>query len=124
MTATLRDFLLERLAEDEAVSPLNWLIFEVRDGIPGNYAIPDRVKAERAAKRAIVARHHRHDEDTDFVRFEWQSADHEEPECVGCGANFVEEYRVQHIDQCPELRSLASIYSDHPDYDEGWRPAE
>jgi hypothetical protein len=50
---TLTEFLLARIAEDEA-SATNWLRFEVRDGIPGNYAIPDRVLAECEAKRRIV----------------------------------------------------------------------
>lgn len=38
--------------------------------------------------------------------------------CDGCGdANY-----PTLVDDCPELHDLASVYADHPDYDEGWRP--
>lgn len=50
---TLTEFLLARIAEDEATAN-NVTRFEVRDGIPGKYVIKDRVLAECEAKRRII----------------------------------------------------------------------
>lgn len=60
----------------------------------------DRVLAEVEAKRRIMTRHH------DFRGW-----------CDGCGNDLT--YRIS---ECPELRDLASVYADHPDYRQEWRP--
>lgn len=97
---TLADFLLARLAEDEAVA------VEMRDDTEtwGNpYATgtsityedhfdPARVLAEVAAKRAIVEAY-RHIIEPDPVR--------------RAALEFV-------------CRTLAKVHADHPDYDEEW----
>jgi len=40
--------------------------------------------------------------------------------CDGCG--FDQEWgpSVEHVDECPELRDMASIYDQHPDYNPAW----
>jgi hypothetical protein len=58
-----------------------------------------RVLADCEAKRRIVERH-RSKPDTGG----WY--------CAGCGDDW----------PCEDLRDLASVYADHPDYDEAWRP--
>lgn len=67
---------------------------------------PARVLAECAAKRRIVERHGALDED----------------ECPGCGAYLDGTWRTGPGELCPDLAALASVYADHPDYREEWRP--
>lgn len=71
---------------------------------PGrHYAVEARRRlADIAAKRAIVAKY------TDCVRFEDETG---EP-TFGASAATLQDV----------LRHLASVYSDHPDYREEWRP--
>ena len=61
---------------------------------------PARVLAEVEAKRRTLGRHH------DFQGW-----------CAGCGNDLT--YRTN---DCPELRALASVYAEHPDYRDEWRP--
>ena len=67
---------------------------------------PARVLREVAAKRAILARHHRGDRN----------------ECVGCGyfGDMDDPCIDEEMENCPELVELASVWSDHPDYDPSW----
>jgi hypothetical protein len=76
---------------------------------------PARVLAEVAAKRRVLVRH--------------RPATGEEPgwfvyagACLGCGreGEFADP-RTRDINDCPELRDMASADSDHPDYKERWR---
>jgi hypothetical protein len=113
---TLTEFLLARIAEDEAVA------LEARDAPRPSYATawytgaevplplgigliktmsPARVLAECEAKRRIVG---------DFTG-ERLDADYNDcgDECVGNALHWV-------------LRALALPYADHPDYDPAWRP--
>lgn len=75
---------------------------------------PDRDLREVAAKRAIVAIHRSRAEvemDPDC----WKPL-----ACHGCGYSGVcEDPDVEDINECPELRALAAVYSDHPDYRAG-----
>lgn len=64
---------------------------------------PARVLREVAAKRRVLARHH---DDGDG--------------CYGCGFGSDEERMVKDVNDCPELRDMASIYTDHPDHDPAW----
>lgn len=90
----LVEFLLARIAEDEETAN-NWLRFEVRDGIPGNYAIPARVLAECAAKRAIV-------ESAEFLR----------------GAPSIHRDAMTYMDAV--LAKLAGVYASHAEYLDDW----
>jgi hypothetical protein len=67
---------------------------------------PDRALREVAAKRRVLARHH--DDDGDG--------------CYGCGFGNDEERMVKDVNDCPELRDMASIYADRPGYKEEWKP--
>lgn len=43
--------------------------------------------------------------------------------CEGCGfGGPCDDYWVENIDDCPTLRLLTLPYADHPDYREEWRP--
>ena len=95
---TLTEFLLARIAEDEA---------GVRDGTVGIIAISlaARILAECGAKRRILALH--------------ASG---QPWCE-CGVWDTTEHGEPGYEICPTLRLLALPYADHPDYDQEWRPS-
>ncbi len=72
---------------------------------------PARVLREVEAKRRIMARHRVGD-----PAYGWPPRS-----CEGCGeVGEICEPRVKDIDQCPELRDLASAYADHADYRAEW----
>ncbi len=74
----------------------------------------DRVLADIAAGRSIITRHRLPAED------EWQSRWHPRM-CIGCGeTGEFSDPRIRKIDNCPELRSLANVYSDHADFRSEW----
>lgn len=86
--------------------------------IPGWHTWPDvertaaAVLADIAAKRRILARH----------RTLADEGGHPTA-CVGCGGIGVEgDWRTENINDCPELRDLASAYSDRPGYRQEWAP--
>ncbi len=111
---TLADFLLERIAEDEAAAreatPGPWTAYG--DGVvlggpeptpicrsvqPWNFAHldtfgPARVLAECEAKRRIVERQR----------------------------DYAQSMR-RAVDDCPDLLALAQPYSDHPNFKDEWR---
>lgn len=70
---------------------------------------PARVLREVAAKRRVMQRHHRSDAST--------VSDY----CAGC-AHDPEGWPEIELNDCPELRDLAAVYSDHPDYRPEWAP--
>jgi hypothetical protein len=89
---TLTEFLLARIAEEEAdvahIDGVNWT--------------GDRVLAECAAKRRVIARAQR--------VFDGLYPYH---------ADEAYESRADHARD--DLRDLAAIYADHPDYREEWK---
>lgn len=97
----LTDFLLARIAEDEA-----------GNGCYGEgeyetcFRRSERIERECEAKRRIVEEHY-------FMpRHESRDFGFEDGNCVTC--------RKQ--GPCTTLRLLALPYADHPDYREEWRP--
>lgn len=108
--ATLKDFLLARIAEDEGTA----LYAQTRDDLqPEDWAgwwfghhqhysrySPARVLAECGAKRDIIADHGKGEA--------W---------CDYCA-----DYSDEPSDQCLTLRRLAKVYAAHPDYREEWKP--
>lgn len=42
--------------------------------------------------------------------------------CLGCGYYPGDINPAYDLDECPELRDLAAIYADRPDYQERWKP--
>jgi hypothetical protein len=71
---------------------------------------PARVLAEVEAKRRVLARHR-------IEPGRWGHA------CVGCGtAGDPADPVTEDINDCPELRDMATVYADHPDYLPEWAP--
>ena len=76
---------------------------------------PARVLADITAKRRLLARHHVTGAKRDFPELN---------ACDGCGSSgYGYGYRTPNINNCRELRDLASAFADHPDYDQSWSPA-
>lgn len=109
-TATLTEFLLERISEDEAVAQaavghrfscrVAWSDTEVITHI-GRWS-SRRVLAECEAKRRVVALHRPSGTASNF--------------CHHCA------YTNHEVWPCPDIRIMAAVYVDHADYDESWRP--
>jgi hypothetical protein len=75
---------------------------------------PARVLREVEAKRRVLDRHHA------GVRYEH---DRHVRQCIGCGTEGeFDDPVTEDINDCPELRDMASIYADHPDYRPEWAP--
>lgn len=96
---TITEFLLERIEEDEAVAwsqPFaNWDGLEVDAIDTGGYLLtisPARALRECEAKWGIVEKH-----------------------------SSCDDVSYGDASTCPELRTLASVYSDHPDYRQEWK---
>lgn len=126
---TITEFVLARVAEDEerareALKPSDIDVFmdEKRsfyttvgahrdDWGLYTFNVPvERVLAECEAKRRIVGKH--------AASEPWETPDGERQACMSCG--YWEDEPV--VDYpCENLRILASIWADHPDYREEWR---
>lgn len=83
---------------------------------------PARVLRDVEAKRLILARHTPEEQwvgpkEASTLYAVW---------CTGCwDGNCVTDYDMtcsQENWPCPEVRALASVWSDHPDYDPSWSP--
>jgi hypothetical protein len=105
---TITEFLEARIAEDEAQAH-NVLVFRMnpRTNMPGNQAIPARVRAECAAKRAILGIHKDREGDCE--------------QCSDYGWFAVLDGPMDHEEfPCPTIRAITTIYKDHPDYRQEW----
>jgi hypothetical protein len=109
---SLTEFLKARLDEDEAYGP--------RPLEPGEYpnvfeshepGAPARVLREVTAKRAILDRHAPHETAFSGLACDWCSEDVDDRPQI-----------AKERWPCPDVLSLAAVYSDHPDYDPGWKP--
>lgn len=101
----ITEFLLARIAEDEAAAGSY-----LRD--PAN-SIPvwRRMVNEWVAKRAIVESHQ------PVKDVGWDGGEsHDHLWCAACGS--LDDAPVAY--PCPTIRALARVYSDHPEYQEGW----
>lgn len=102
MTSTLTEFLLARLAEDEAEA--GWPSFVSSYG----KRTARRQLADVEAKRCIVELH---------------KPDAGGEACSTCADWTDRDHGVAGVDYpCPTLRLLAPIYADHESFDESWRP--
>ena len=113
---TITEFLTARLDEIEAVADRVLL----DQGTGDLDSLRAEVLADVAAKRAIVTDVHA--EGYDY------SASYREPEgtlrtCSECGPDEDVKFRTDGKGYwpCLTLKHLAMPYSEHPDYDEGWR---
>jgi hypothetical protein len=100
LTMTLTEFLLARIAEDEAAVEGFWS----GDGDPGFMWGPGRIRAECEAKRRIVEEHR--------------------PTRDGlcCGCCWLQDLGSWEPYPCPTLRALALPYAERPDYRQEWKP--
>jgi len=113
---TIVEFLTARLDQEaEAWSGGTGLITQPNFASLSRYAL-----ADIAAKRAIVEIHQpERGPDTWY----WL-----ERRCKGCGSGWhkwIPDRPPTEIGPergCPTLRALASVYADHPDYREEWKP--
>jgi len=87
------------------IAPHLGAVNDVASGLHINRHDPAHVLREVAAKRRVLERHH--DDDGDG--------------CYGCGFGNDEERMVKDVNDCPELRDMASIYDDRPGYKEEWK---
>ncbi|HZX99299.1 MAG TPA: DUF6221 family protein [Dermatophilaceae bacterium] len=141
MTLTgLTEFLMARIAEDEAAASAVkdigadvWDIQVVHQSLDldpmvthctddertklAQHFDPARVLAACDAMRLIVAIHSAYEPggDPDHVP-DWLAGDW----CVGCCYNRYEERITEHIDDCPILRALALPFAGHPDFRDEW----
>lgn len=115
------DFLLARIAEDEADAHhvSRWATFIAGDGgLSGGYtSMEGRVLAECQAKRAII--------EHEFDNIAEDDAEYGD----GCTveelrAGACRDPRVSKLAAGgdPILRDLALLYADHPDYRQEWKP--
>jgi hypothetical protein len=140
-TLTLTDFLLARIAEDEASAQRVMPYVEARGAqivinLTRTETLPDgtrrsvsemaspydpaRVLAECAAKRAIVELHRIWLQEHEGVYLDGQPGPHGvEARCVICGTNGT--YTTSASAGCETLGILALPYADHPDYRDEWR---
>lgn len=84
---------------------------------------PARVLREITAKRAVMERHHEVTEDHENSwMWSWYDAQRGVSQaCVGCGWSGDPDMAVtDRIEDCDELRDMASVYADHEDYDHSW----
>lgn len=105
---TINDFLLARIAEDEAA---------VDGASAGPWVVDDRSVLAVKSMGSVVAAFAIRAEDRDFVA-------RLDPERVlaECAAKraIVKWDAEQYVGYAP-IRHLAAVYADHPDYDESWR---
>lgn len=112
----LTEFLLARIAEDEARFRTSG-----GEGTSGDMnadyieTLHERLLAECEAKRRILAEHPR-DGSMLLVGYE---------ECGTCADGVpldVDGQPVRKDWPCPTIKALALPYADHPDYQDEWRP--
>lgn len=108
---TITEFLIARIAEDEAAA-------NEQDGAEYHTdgAWPDgmaaRVLAECAAKRAIIEAHP--DGNAAYKDAAGAYLPMFRGYCATCSDHEVEPW------PCPTLRAIAAVYADHPDYRQEW----
>lgn len=111
---TLTEFLLARIAEDEAIARAE--VERLRGAARrGGKTTAARRRVECEAKRRIIELH------TDLnAEYRWDGDDDPLP-----GICSVCHDRSEHQQErwpCPTLRLLALPFADHPELDESWRP--
>lgn len=111
----LTAFIAARLDEDEAAAHA-WLPFGNPDAAQREHIArkdPGRVLREVAAKRAILARHKPHETMPAGLACNW------------CSDDVDDRPQLMKMDwPCPDVRAIAAVWSDHPDYRSAWSVSE
>jgi hypothetical protein len=103
MIDDLAAFIGARLDDDEQA---------VADGNPA-VGLPERALREIAAKRRVLERH----------RPVGGTASWRAQACAGCGTEgYCDDPVTEKMSDCPELRDMAAVWEDHPDYRGEWAP--
>lgn len=115
---TIVEFIEARLAEDEAAARLRApTVFVGTSMTDMRVSEPEsRALREVEAKRAILDAHPTADGLSPYER-----------SCgigmsFGCGTCHQDDGIICGYGWCPTLRALASVWSDHPDYRQEWKP--
>ena len=122
---TLTEFLLARIAEEEAVAEragsfTPWTEPFQHDNYGHLTIQPARVLQECEAKRKIVEAHPLVTERSRLAAV-WTGPT-PGVACETCGGNPVDSRALlEDIGPCDTLLALATVYSDHPDFRDEWR---
>lgn len=110
MTApSLVEFLHACLLDDQiSIDAIEKGYVEARNHAPNT----KRARRELEAKRAILEGHQ--------IKPAYEVEDKDED--FGCGRCYSDEIGVLGFGNCPTLKALAAVYSDHPSYREEWAP--
>lgn len=113
---TITEFLLARIAEDEAAADRVEFRPYLGEGAPE--LLTARVLAECEAKRRIVESHPVY-RGPRLLAVDSSGAD---TACEMCHATsrIDEGAVIEALGPCDTLRALASVYADHPDLDPAW----
>ena len=94
------------LWDDDHANVIGWLDDHLACAAHAARHDPRRTLREVEAKRRIMGRHHAN----------------EDGMCEGCPTSEITMEPQIEIGECPELRDLAAVYTEHPDYQPGWKP--
>jgi uncharacterized protein DUF6221 len=121
---TLSEFLLARIAEDEATAERWPAAPDYGFGPDGKlwmdsrghpiWAPRERVLAECAAKRRIAELHKPARDESWLGTYEYGTA------CLVCVDFHADVDCCNQPYPCPTLKAVAASYADHPDYDSRW----
>jgi hypothetical protein len=106
MSEPVAEFLLARIADDEAVARavIGWGVLDERPEVKEWIVLanPNRMLVWSGVRRSLVELHSAKAEGDD---------PNDEPRCLDCGQPM----------PCSTLKLLSTLYGDHPDFQEQWR---
>jgi hypothetical protein len=133
-TVTIVEFLTARLEEDRQLLHRDERFDDACKcsgdcTVPTQVGCPARLDADIAAKRRIVARHEPELVQVLRTIVDGKWVDEKDWECTYC-AGLCHSYTGLNCASdgldapypCPDIRDLASVYADHPDYQQEWKP--
>jgi rubrerythrin len=126
---TITEFLTARLDESEQYALAHTHMAFTGTNEHTAQAGDPRVLADIAAKRRIVARHEPELVQVLRTIVDGKWLDEKAWECIYCAGLCHSQTGLYCADDgldapypCPDIKDLASVYADHPDYQQEWRP--